>query len=170
MGAVSLVCAIPGIGDVIGAVRYGTKLAKVAKAVGNAIRMAQKTYVTVASAETALELAGDAKMEYAVNGGRMTGSVMAKKFGAVALAGLAAVSGKSLMKDVSSFAKLADVQFSTRSKETAEAVSGKGVQYGGVGGCFVTGTRVKTEDGEKNIEDVKAGDYVLAENPDTGEQ
>lgn len=125
MGALSLVCAIPGVGDVIGAVRYGTKLAKVAKAVGNAVRMAQKAYVTVASAETALELAGDAKMEYAVNGGEMTGSIMAKKFGAVALAGLAVISGKSLVKDVSSLAKIADVHFSTRSKETADVASGK---------------------------------------------
>ncbi|MCR4803348.1 MAG: HINT domain-containing protein, partial [Lachnospiraceae bacterium] len=29
---------------------------------------------------------------------------------------------------------------------------------------------IKTKDGEKNIEDVDVGDYVLARNPETGEQ
>ena len=36
--------------------------------------------------------------------------------------------------------------------------------------CFVAGTKVKTDEGDKNIEDIEEGDYVLSENPDTGEQ
>ena len=36
--------------------------------------------------------------------------------------------------------------------------------------CFVAGTKVMTADGLKDIEDVEVGDYVLAENPETGEQ
>jgi len=35
--------------------------------------------------------------------------------------------------------------------------------------CFVAGTLVCTVDGEVPIEDIEVGDYVLAENPDTGE-
>ena len=35
--------------------------------------------------------------------------------------------------------------------------------------CFVAGTLVCTIDGEVPIEDIEVGDYVLAENPDTGE-
>ncbi|MBQ8924136.1 MAG: glycohydrolase toxin TNT-related protein [Lachnospiraceae bacterium] len=37
------------------------------------------------------------------------------------------------------------------------------------GGCFIAGTKVKTPEGEKNIEDIKAGDEVYAYNPDTEE-
>jgi len=35
--------------------------------------------------------------------------------------------------------------------------------------CFVAGTLVCTVDGEVPIEDIEVGDYVLAENPETGE-
>ena len=35
--------------------------------------------------------------------------------------------------------------------------------------CFVAGTKVKTEDGDKNIEEIKAGDKVWSYNPATGE-
>ncbi|MBR1815482.1 MAG: Hint domain-containing protein, partial [Lachnospiraceae bacterium] len=37
------------------------------------------------------------------------------------------------------------------------------------GGCFVAGTKVKTPEGEKNIEDIKVGDEVYAYNSDTEE-
>ena len=36
--------------------------------------------------------------------------------------------------------------------------------------CFVAGTLVETQDGHIPIENVKAGDYVYAENPETGEK
>lgn len=36
--------------------------------------------------------------------------------------------------------------------------------------CFVAGTRILTENGHIPIEDIKAGDYVYAENPETGEK
>ena len=35
--------------------------------------------------------------------------------------------------------------------------------------CFVAGTKVKTFDGDKNIEDIEAGDYVFSKNTETGE-
>lgn len=35
--------------------------------------------------------------------------------------------------------------------------------------CFVAGTQIITRYGSKNIEDIQIGDYVLAENPETGE-
>jgi len=36
--------------------------------------------------------------------------------------------------------------------------------------CFVAGTLVSTEDGNKPIEEIKAGDLVWSENPETGEK
>ena len=35
--------------------------------------------------------------------------------------------------------------------------------------CFKEGTIVKTEEGDKKIEDIKVGDKVLSKNPETGE-
>ncbi|RTE11330.1 hypothetical protein EJQ19_02610 [Paenibacillus whitsoniae] len=35
--------------------------------------------------------------------------------------------------------------------------------------CFTAGTKVLTQDGERSIEQVQLGDFVLAKNPDTGE-
>ena len=168
-GVLSLVCAIPAVGDIIGAVRTGSKLAKVAKVIGNGIRSAQKLYITAEAATTAIELAGDAKMEYAVNGSEMNSSIAYKGLGAAALLGIAVLSGKSLMKDVSAFSKAADINFKTKSQTNADIESGKCPKGEGIG-CFIAETKVKTEDGEKNIEDVQEGDYVLAEDPETGEQ
>ncbi|MBR6627669.1 MAG: hypothetical protein IKL04_06820, partial [Lachnospiraceae bacterium] len=37
------------------------------------------------------------------------------------------------------------------------------------GACFVAGTRIKTEDGSKSIEEIEVGDYVYARNTETGE-
>ncbi len=37
------------------------------------------------------------------------------------------------------------------------------------GACFVAGTRIKTSDGDKCIEEIEAGDLVYAKNPETGE-
>jgi len=58
-------------------------------------------------------------------------------------------------------------------------VSIAGVSYGvvgvagGIGGltnnCFVAGTKVKTEDGDKNIEDIDVGGKVYSCDPETGE-
>ncbi|MDD6212377.1 MAG: polymorphic toxin-type HINT domain-containing protein [Clostridiales bacterium] len=36
--------------------------------------------------------------------------------------------------------------------------------------CFVAGTQILTENGHIPIEDIKVGDYVYAENPETGEK
>ena len=36
--------------------------------------------------------------------------------------------------------------------------------------CFVAGTQILTENGHVPIEDIKVGDYVYAENPETGEK
>ena len=37
-------------------------------------------------------------------------------------------------------------------------------------GCVVAGMKIHTKDGYKNIEAIKAGDYVWSENPETKEK
>lgn len=58
--------------------------------------------------------------------------------------------------------------------DTAGIVYGANAVAGGFtalfGKCFVAGTKIKTEDGEKNIEDIEVGDRVYSYNPETGEE
>ena len=59
--------------------------------------------------------------------------------------------------------------YSTRSAVTGSMDFVDAVYDSTIDACFVAGTKVQTIDGEKNIEEVAEGDYVLAENPETGE-
>ena len=58
--------------------------------------------------------------------------------------------------------------------DTAGIVYGANAVAGGFtamfGKCFVAGTKIKTEDGDKNIEDIEVGDRVYSYNPETGEE
>ena len=58
--------------------------------------------------------------------------------------------------------------------DTAGVVYGANTVYGGLTAmfakCFVAGTNIKTEDGDKNIEDIEVGDRVYSYNPKTGEE
>ncbi|MGG1644382.1 polymorphic toxin-type HINT domain-containing protein, partial [Paenibacillus sp. NRS-1782] len=51
-------------------------------------------------------------------------------------------------------------------------VGGKGSKGKSLRGCncFTAGTKVQTDEGEKNIEDITVGDKVLSKNEETGEQ
>ena len=166
--AVSLACALPAIGTFVAGVSKATKLAKVGNIIGQTMKYAGKAYMTVQTATQALELAGDGKIQYAVNGGKVTWDIVKKTAGAMALGALSVLSAGSLMKDVTSLTKMSDVRMETTVKNTADVTSGKTVAGEGIG-CFVAGTKIKTENGDKNIEDIEEGDYVLSENPETGE-
>ena len=58
--------------------------------------------------------------------------------------------------------------------DAAGIIYGINSMYGGFtamfGKCFVAGTKIKTEDGDKNIEDIEVGDRVYSYNPETGEE
>ena len=167
--AVSLACALPAIGTAIAGVSKATKLAKAGNIIGQTMKYAGKAYMTVQTATQALELAGDAKVQYAVNGGKLTWDIAKKAVGAAALGALSVMSAGSLMKDVTSLTKMSDVEFHTTSRKMADEGCGKW-DDNGFPMCFVAGTKVKTSEGDKDIEDIEEGDYVLSENPDTGEQ
>lgn len=63
--------------------------------------------------------------------------------------------------------------FSNMLIDSAGVIFGVTGIAGGIGGlknqCFVEGTQVKTEDGNKNIEEIEKGDKVYSSNPETGE-
>lgn len=167
--AVCIASALPVVGTAITGVTKATRYAKAGTMIGKTLQAAGKTYTTVQTATAALEMAGDARMQYAVNGGNVTPELAMKAAGAAVMGAMAVLSATSMMKDVTSLARAGDVRFETTGRDVADTVSGR--CEGGTGvGCFVAGTRVKTQDGEKNIEEVEEGDYVLSEDPETGEQ
>ena len=63
--------------------------------------------------------------------------------------------------------------FSNMLVDSAGVIFGVTGIAGGIGGlkdqCFVEGTQIKTEDGNKNIEDIEKGDKVYSSDPETGE-
>ncbi|SFH56801.1 intein N-terminal splicing region [Pseudobutyrivibrio sp. OR37] len=91
--------------------------------------------------------------------GDATGIVSGAEYGAVISGGI-------------EYLKTGDLQ-------TTKQAAVDGFMWGSIGGaitggmnsphCFVAGTLVCTVDGEVPIEDIEVGDYVLAENPETGE-
>ena len=132
--AVSLACALPAVGTAIAGVSKATKFAKVGNIIGQAMKYAGKGFMTVQTASESLKLAGDAKAEYAVNGGKLTWSVAKKAVGALALGALATMSASSLMKDVTSLTKMSDVKTKTTVADVADSVSGKVEKSSGISG------------------------------------
>ena len=57
------------------------------------------------------------------------------------------------MKDVTSLTKMSDVEFHTTSRKMADEGCGKW-DDNGFPMCFVAGTKVKTSEGDKDIEDI----------------
>ncbi len=132
--AVSMACALPAIGTAIAGVSKATKFAKAGNIIGQAMKYAGKGFMTVQTASESLKLAGDARAEYAVNGGKLTWSVAKKAVGALALGALATMSASSLMKDVTSLTKMSDVKTKTTVADVADSVSGKVEKSSGISG------------------------------------
>ena len=101
--------------------------------------------------------------------GELIGKLLAEKGIGMLGAGAAAVGAKmlnNLRKASKAFKKVDKPKSKGASKAEREKVDKekKGC------GCFAAGTAVMTEDGVKSIEDVEAGDRVLARSDETGEQ
>lgn len=97
-----------------------TKFVKVGNIIGKTLQQAGKVYMTASAATEALDLAGDARIEYATKGGQLTFGYAAKTLGAVAMGVMAAKSGKDLISDTLSLSRLADqdISLKTNSQET----------------------------------------------------
>ncbi|WP_260612270.1 HINT domain-containing protein [Paenibacillus popilliae] len=69
------------------------------------------------------------------------------------------------------FATITNNSLSTKGLPKFSAKNKPSVKVGKTSGCncFTAGTKVQTDDGEKNIEDIEVGDKVLAKDEDTGE-
>ncbi len=109
-----------------------------------------------------------------------TGTVLAcAAMGALEGAATGAVTGAAsgaLISGGITYLTTGDIQ---ATKKAAIDGAADGFMWGSIGGavtggmnsphCFAAGTLVCTVDGEVPIEDIEVGDYVLAENPETGE-
>ncbi len=58
----------------------------------------------------------------------------------------------------------------SKSKKTTQKIYKKLTKCTSDGQCFVAGTKIHTKDGFKAIENIKPGDYVWSENPETNEK
>ena len=70
-----------------------------------------------------------------------------------------------LVSEVVASGDKGSVEFTLDFTDPDNAIIEKGKDIG----CFIAGTKIKTSDGEKNIEDIEVGDEVYAYNADTGE-
>ncbi len=142
--AVSLACALPAIGTAIAGVSKATKFAKAGNIIGQTMKYAGKAYMTVQTATQALEMAGDAKVQYAVNGGKVTPDMALNIAGAAAMGALAVMSAGSMMKEVTSLAKASGIKMETTVRDVADSISGK---TKGSDNVFSVSTSSKTTSG-----------------------
>lgn len=66
--AISMACALPAIGTAVEGITKATKFAKAGNLIGKTLQVAGKTYMTASAAKSALDMAEDARIEFASNG------------------------------------------------------------------------------------------------------
>ena len=160
MAMASVISAIPGMGDAFGAILKGAgmvakcqKLVKAADVVIDTSRFVGAVAQTELNVENFKLACASVAEEYKTtgsvsfwNGANLALSAVGVGVGAASIAGSA--------RKLSSYGSMGSQKATTVCEW----------------GCFVAGTPVKTEDGQKNIEDIKAGDLVYAKNTETGEE
>ena len=157
MALISAIGALPVLGDGIAfalkGAAFATKSCKMLKAsmiVKNTFRLAGATAQTTVNIINAQDTWRAMEKEKEANG---SASWMTKGMFALSVIGVAGSTRMTL-----GYAG------------TLNAVGTQKITPVGEWGCFVAGTPVKTEAGQKNIEEIQAGDTVYARNPETGEE
>ncbi len=144
------ISAIPGLGDIAGAAvkaftgctKY-TKIIKYAsRLIGNVGNMALGAYQT---ADIVVSLYD----KHAVNGEAWDLDSTFRLFGAAMFTTSTVMSAKGMVNDLVNYE---GIKLNIQTSQ-----------------CFVEGTLVLTEEGDKPIEEIQAGDFVYSTNPETGE-
>ena len=157
MALISAIAVLPVAGDIasvfLKGAAYATKSCKLLKA----SRVVKQTCrLAGATAQMGVNLTNAQNAAYAMmDEYDKTGSVSWQNAGAFLMGTVGAVSG---------------ARMAWGHAMTLTAVGTQKITPVGEWGCFIAGTPVKTEDGQKNIEKIKAGDLVYAKNTETGEE
>ena len=185
---ISAVSAIPLVGSAVGTgVKLVTKCEKAADLIKVGSKIVGKAGNLALGGETVVNSVKTIATNYSKNKKLFTKEnlLCAANAALGVVAGVAAAKG--IKSDVKAFKKIAGAEKAAESvTKTSQRVAADAESQlektaertettnpctcKGNGQCFVAGTIIKTKDGEKNIEDVEVGDYVLARNPETGEQ
>ncbi|SFR61828.1 polymorphic toxin-type HINT domain-containing protein [Anaeromicropila populeti] len=169
LGLSCFVSALPGVGSFIGngarLCFQGSKILKAASMIEKGCGLVSNAVTLARSAYNATDTVSSMYDKYVVDGKSAGWSTL----GEVATLGLdvfsGVMAGKGLSKNLKGWKRANDAEIDVVSKTAPE-----GKIEVTPGGCFVAGTLVLTEDGQKPIEEVKAGDIVQSENPETGEK
>ncbi len=173
--ALCAVSVVPLVGSAVVGVVKGAKAIAKAKKAAKITELAQESMKLTKNAGNALDTLHDT-MSVSTKWGNNPLKIadgMAVKSGTdiakvLETGGDIGTQANKAVDSIKSVASSDGWRLSTKADETADVL--KTTNTGGVGGCFVAGTKVKTAEGERNIEDIEVGDYVLAENAETGEQ
>ena len=142
--AISMACALPGVGTAVAGMKYATKASKI---MGKTLKIVGKGVTTAALAQQSIESAQGAYTAYRENGCKIDKNVVGKAVSAAANGFLAAVTGKSLAHDMSSMSKtLGGVKSKTGiGKKSVQTPEGHVVEPVNNSSTFATDTsKVKT--------------------------
>ena len=148
--ASSFVSAIPGAGDAIGLAAKGiTGCTKASKAIKYATRLAGKAGNCALSAYSTGKQIWGMWDKYVFKGESWSNESWGELLGVTTSSVSTASSAKGIVADLRNYSYVKHDILTSQ--------------------CFVEGTLVVTEDGDKPIEEIKAGDFVYSTNPETGE-
>ena len=146
----SFVSAIPGAGDAIGLAAKGiTGCTKASKAIKYATRLAGKAGNCALSAYSTSKQIWGMWDKYVFKGESWSNESWGELLGVTTSSVFTANSAKGIVADLRNYSYVKHDILTSQ--------------------CFVEGTLVLTDNGQKPIEDIRPGDHVYASDPETGE-